>query len=119
MRVDSMKSLVLAAIVALPLTAAAEKERARTDGPEGSEIGKGGYKDPAGGNFSLSVSAGGSFGNYPDKRVFDPGPPLFVGLVATYWAGDWYLFDLEGDYMLNNKAVNAFIGPRFRTMAWP
>ena len=122
MRSHSTKSLVLAALLALPLTATAQ-ERGRTDGPEGSEIGKGGYLSPGGGNFSLNLNFGASIGGYPNSRLApagaDFGPPLFLGLVGTYWASDWFLLELEGDYLLNNQTVNVLAGPRFRTAAFP
>jgi hypothetical protein len=45
----------LAAAVVVPLSAHAQP-RGRTDGPEGSEYGKGGYADPRESRFSLELN---------------------------------------------------------------
>lgn len=85
------------------------QERGRTDGPEGSEIGKGGYADPSAGSVSLQLDWGGSFAE------FDQDPPLFVGGTASYWMDDWFLVDLSGAYLFNTETFQALVGPRFRS----
>jgi hypothetical protein len=107
----------LVAILALlgPATGLAQ-ERGRTDGAEGSEVGKGGYT-PAGGasRFSLELVWGGAFAR---ERV-DGGAPLFAGLNAAYWADDWFLVELSGQHLLHNGSTNIYVGPRLRTPFYP
>jgi hypothetical protein len=81
------------------------QESGRTDGPEGSEYGKGGYSSPGGArDFSLGLSFDG--GRY--------GPPLFGGVTATFWPSDWVVFDLSGAYVASGRRYNGLAGPRFR-----
>lgn len=90
------------------------QERGRTDGPEGSEVGKGGYSSPSGTrNFSLGLSFGGALqSDQSDGGRY--GAPLFGGVTASFWPSDWVVFDLSGAYVASGKRFNALAGPRFR-----
>jgi hypothetical protein len=90
------------------------QERGRTDGPEGSEWGKGGYSSPGGSrDFSLALSFGGAIqSDQSDGGKY--GAPLFGGITATFWPSDWVVFDLSGAYVASGRRFNALAGPRFR-----
>ncbi|OFX24537.1 MAG: hypothetical protein A2V77_06680 [Anaeromyxobacter sp. RBG_16_69_14] len=91
--------------------------RGRTDGPEGSEIGKGGYS-PSSGAFSLQLDGGGAFTVAGGQFS----PPLFIGATATYWGTDYYRLDLSGAYVPGNDSFHvweALVGPSFRAMTYP
>jgi hypothetical protein len=101
-------------IVTLSASAlASAQERGRTDGAEGSEVGKGGYVRPNGGRFSLQLDWGASLGGTP------VGPPLFIGLTASLWADEWFVLDAQGAYLADSGRILALIGPRFRTGFYP
>src|SRR3712207_202677 len=75
----------LALLAAVPLPALAQ-ERGRTDGPEGSEYGKGGYeRSRGGGRFSLEFNWGAAVNQEPPPLDAPDGPPLFVGATASLW----------------------------------
>jgi hypothetical protein len=88
--------------------------RGRTDGPEGSEYGKGGYSSPSGStDFSLSLAFGGAIqSDQSDGGKY--GAPLFAGLTGTFWPSDWVVFDVSGAYVASGRRFNALAGPRFR-----
>jgi hypothetical protein len=90
-----------------------------TDGPEGSEYGKGGYSEPGGGLFSLALNWGAGLpgANGPLDGV--SGAPLTVGLVATFWVDDWFVLDVAPSHLFNSGRTNVLVGPRFRTMGYP
>ncbi|GAC1339530.1 MAG: hypothetical protein NVSMB23_08660 [Myxococcales bacterium] len=90
------------------------QERGRTDGPEGSEFGKGGYSSLSGSrDFSLSLSFGGAVqSDQSDGGRY--GAPLFAGVTASFWPSDWVVFDLSGAYVASGRRFNALAGPRFR-----
>lgn len=94
------------------------QERGRTDGPEGSEYGKGGYSRASSGRFSFQLNFGAALGenNYLSGvgRV-----PLMAGLTATFWGDEWIVVDLDGIYNFQQSRIHALIGPRFRTGFWP
>lgn len=98
---------------------ASAQERGRTDGPEGSEYGKGGYDDGRGGPFSLEFIWGAAFYSSPTPRGAPEGPPLFVGLTGAFWADDWFQLELSGAYLFDGGRINALVGPRFRTAGYP
>ncbi len=102
------------ALAALFPAAAPAQDSGRTDGPEGSEVGKGGYTRASGpGSFSLSVQWGAAVtSNAPDA-------PLFVGGAADYWVEDWFQVELSGAYLFDTKRGQVMIGPRFHSFAWP
>jgi hypothetical protein len=107
----------LAALLAAPPSGA--QSRGTTTGPEGSEIGKGGYVPASGGpgSFSLQLDGGGAF---PVEGSFSP--PLFVGATATYWGTEYYRLDLSGAFIPATDAVDvwqALVGPSFRTISYP
>ena len=106
----------LAAAFVLPLAAHAQP-RGRTDGPEGSEYGKGGYADPRESRFSLELNWGAAVP--AESWRWGQGAPLFVGLTASVWGDDWYQLDFSGAYVLNDGRVNLLMGPRFRTYGFP
>ncbi len=93
----STRAAVLALAALLPAAAPAQ-DSGRTDGPEGSEVGKGGYTRASGsGSFSLSVQWGAA--------VTDNAPhaPLFVGGAAEYWMEDWFQVELSGAYLFDTE----------------
>src|SRR5215813_980139 len=87
---NAVRSLVVCLVVLGGSTAFAQ-DRGTTQGPEGSEIIKGGQ-------FS---------------------PPLYAGLTASYWDADFYRIDLSGFYIPDPKLWGALIGPSFHTTTWP
>jgi hypothetical protein len=98
-------------------TAAQAQSRGRTDDPEGSEYGKGGYRRIGGAQqFSLAFDWGAAIES--DSRRYD-GTPLFFGLTASYWTTDWFLLDASANYLLSSKKFNLLLGPRFRTVTYP
>jgi len=109
-----MCALIAAAIV-WPAPASAQR-RGRTDGPENSEWGKGGYSSGIG-SFSLALDWGAAI-EHEDKYGYS-GTPLFVGGTLSYWSTDWFALDLSGAYLLVSKKVDVLIGPRFRTVTYP
>lgn len=111
-------AVALVAAMAAPLSANAQ-ERGRTDGPEGSEYGKGGYADPGGGAFSLEFNWGAAMHAGPHRRGAPEGPPLFLGATASFWGDDWVQLDVSGAYLLDGGRVDLLAGPRFRTYGWP
>lgn len=106
---------VLSIMVVASSSGALAQERGRTDGPEGSEYGKGGYSDPGGGLFSVSLAWGASLPTGPLAGA----APLFVGATGTFWIDDWFVFDVAPSYLLNSGRINLLVGPRFRTMGYP
>ena len=96
------------------------QDRGRTDGPEGSEIGKGGYVPASGGvgAFSLQLDGGGAF--LTKGPQFSP--PLFAGVTATYWGTEYYRFDVSGAWISANDAIDiweALAGPSFVVWTYP
>src|SRR4051794_29239578 len=104
------------AVVLCSLTASsafAQNTGGRTDGPEGSEYGHGGYSSASNDRFPLSVSWGASV---QESQPLGPSDaPLFVGVTASWWADELWLFDLQAQYLINNHRVNAYVGPKLRT----
>jgi len=98
------------------------QDRGRTDGPEGSEYGKGGYQ-PAGGlsgHLSLQVDGGGAVEEESNPTGYSSnGTPLYLGGTLSYWYTDWFLVDLSGGYAFTSKKTNALVGPRFRLPLYP
>ena len=113
---NAVRSLVVCLAVLGASTAFAQG-RGRTDGPEGSEIGKGGYVSGPGGlgGFSLTADGGGALTIKGDQFS----PPLFFGLTASYWNQEFYRIDLSGFYVPDPKLWGALLGPSFHTTTWP
>jgi hypothetical protein len=109
---------VLAVAVVAPLSARAQA-RGRTDGPEGSEYGKGGYSRAMDSHFSLELNWGAAFSARMSELMSLSGPPLFFGATASLSGDDWYQFDFSGAYVLQSGQVNLLVGPRFRTYGSP
>jgi hypothetical protein len=103
--------------VAAPLTASAQ-ERGRTDGPEESEYGKGGYGDNRRG-VSLQFDWGAAINSRENPRGAPEGPPLFVGATVSLWGDDWYRLDVSGAYVFDGGRFIGNVGPTFRTWGWP
>lgn len=103
----------LCLLLVAPAVAVAQPQ-GRTDGPENSEYGKGGYRSAGGGSgpFSLSLSWGAGL-------PADRGAPLFVGLTGTFWLDEMFVLDVSPSYLVNSNRVNLLVGPRFRTPTWP
>lgn len=108
----------LVATVVVPLSAGAQP-RGRTDGPEGSEYGKGGYSRASESRFALELNWGAAFAAHLSELEGAEGPPLFIGGTASLTGADWYQFDLSGAYVLQTGQVSALVGPRFRTYGAP
>lgn len=89
--------------------------RGRTDGPENSEWGKGGYSSPSSNRFSLALDWGAAIEHDSGYN----GTPLFVGGTVSYWSTDWFALDVSSAYLLSSKKVDVLIGPRFRTITYP
>lgn len=107
---------LLGAVAVLLCSSAGAQTRGRTDGPENSEFGRGGYEAPgAAGPFSLEADWGASV----QGSGTSTGSPLFAGLTLSYWASDWFLLDVTGNYLWNNRNIDALIGPRCRTATYP
>jgi hypothetical protein len=111
-------SAALAVAVVAPLSARAQA-RGRTDGPEGSEYGKGGYSRASGSGFSLELNWGAAFLARESEARSVSGPPLFIGGTASFGGADWFQLDVSGAYLLQNGQVSALVGPRFRTYGYP
>lgn len=93
--------------------------RGRTDGPEGSEYGKGGYEDPGSGPFSLTLNWGAAIHSRSPLGGRPSGPPLFIGGTGTFWADERFVMDASVAYLLSNQQLNVLVGPRFRTGTYP
>ncbi|HSP77249.1 MAG TPA: hypothetical protein VLQ93_01875 [Myxococcaceae bacterium] len=107
----------LAAAVVAPLSAQAQA-RGRTDGPEGSEYGKGGYSRAMDSRFSLEVNWGAVL-SADVINARPAGAPLFLGVTASLWGDDWYQLDFSGNYLMDSGRVDLLVGPRFRTYGFP
>ncbi len=108
----------IALLSAIPLSAFAQ-ERGRTDGPEGSEYGKGGYSGSRWGQVSLEFNWGAAVNQEVPPPGAPEGPPLFLGLTASFWGDDWYQLDFSGAYVLDGGRLDLLVGPRFRTYGYP
>lgn len=117
-----MKRFLVVAALFTALGAAAQ-EGGRTDGAEGSEVGKGGYPRPSGSSrLSLMLDWGASIPVgivAPLGGVGPTGAPLYLGGTFSFWMYDWFLLDAHGSYAFNTGRVNVLLGPRFRTATWP
>lgn len=107
------------ALMALVPMWAGAQERGRTDGPEGSEYGKGGYQDLNGGQFSLEFNWGAAINEETSPEGAPEGPPLFLGVTGSFWGDDWYQLDFTGVYVLDGGRFDLLVGPRFRTYGYP
>ena len=101
---------LLAVVCAVPVLA---QEHGRTDGPENSEWGKGGYSRQGGGRFSLAFNWGAAF------ESNDASPPLYVGGTASLWADELVVGDATVLYLADTKKTEFMVGPRFRTPTYP
>jgi len=113
---NAVRSLVVCLLVLGASTAFAQ-ERGTTQGPEGSEIGKGGYTSGPGGLGGFSITADGGGAITIKGGQFSP--PLFAGLTASFWDADFYRIDLSGFYIPDPKIWGALLGPSFHTTTWP
>jgi hypothetical protein len=107
-----------ALLAVIPLSASAQ-ERGRTDGPEGSEYGKGGYESLDEHRFSLELHWGAAVNQESSPVGAPEGPPLFLGLTASFWGDDWFQLDFTGAYVLDGGRLDLLVGPRFRTYGYP
>lgn len=103
-------------LVALLLSSSAfAQSKGRTDGPEGSEIGKGGYPHSPSGRLSLA----GDWGAALFLSNMGSGIPMYFGGTVSYWAADWFVLDGYGGYSAASSSASVLLGPRFRTPTWP
>ncbi len=107
--------LSMIVLLGAPALAVAQ-ERGRTDGPENSEWGKGGYSRPGSNRFSLGLDFGAAI---PSNSFGAVRTPLYVGLTASYWAMDYFTLDFSPSYSFANDQTNLLLGPRFRTAGYP
>jgi hypothetical protein len=119
---NALAVVSLASLLVAP--SALGQERGTTTGPEGSEIGKGGYEPASSvaGSFSIRVEGGGAF---PVEGSFDQ--PFFVGGTASYWVDDFYRLDVSGAYIPTGNDVGtgddlavweALVGPSFHFLTY-
>ena len=108
----------VALLAVMPLTASAQ-ERGRTDGPEGSEYGKGGYESLNEYRLSLEFLWGAAIRQEPSPAGAPEGPPLFLGITSAFSVDDWFQLDFTGAYMLDGGQLDLLVGPRFRTYGYP
>ncbi|WP_342375663.1 hypothetical protein NVS55_30835 [Myxococcus stipitatus] len=109
---------LLSLAVAAPVSAVAQ-ERGRTDGPEESEYGKGGYSRSGGTGVSLQLDWGAAVNAEKPHRDAPEGPPLYAGATLSVWGADWYSLDASFAYVFDGGRVIGMVGPRFRTWGWP
>lgn len=109
------------ALAFLSSSAAFAQAAGRTDGPEGSEVGTGGYQGGSSGRFSIALDFGGDIWLGPALgRPFSRlGVPLYLGGTASLWMTDWFLVDLYSGYSFASGTVPVLVGPRFRSATWP
>lgn len=111
-------ALVAAAITAWATPAVAQPRQeppGRTDGPEGSEVGQGGYRRaPGPGALQLTVDFGGAI---TDKGSGEPlhDRPYFIGVDAAWSADDWLLLEVSAAYDFDLERTLVLAGPRFRS----
>lgn len=97
---------------ALISTAAfAQKSGCSTQGPEGSEIGCGGY-ERQGGNHPVSLTLDWGAAILSDGNANNT--PFVLGGTFSYFADDWVALDLSGEYLFDVSGFEGLIGPRFR-----
>jgi hypothetical protein len=102
--------------VGLSLLSGAALAEGRTDGPEGSEVGHGGYSRPSNyGSFSAQLDWGAAI--LDNGATY--GAPIQIGGTLSFWQDDWFLLDLSGEYLDRGKRFDLLVGPRFRTPFWP
>ena len=104
----------VALLAVIPLSASAQ-ERGRTDGPEGSEYGKGGYESLDEDRLSLELHWGAAVNQESSPAGAPEGPPLFLGLTASFLGDGWYQLDFTGAYVFDGGRLNLLVGPRVRT----
>lgn len=107
------------AVLAFAPLSLAQNTGGRTDGPEGSELGHGGYSSQGGGKFSLSLNWGASMQETQPLSGAGGTAPLFVGLTGGYWLDDLFVMEVSGAYLFNNNRVNLLMGPKARTGFYP
>jgi hypothetical protein len=90
--------------------AARESEPGRTDGPEGSEYGRGGYgRHFAGGRLFLEGNFGAAAVSVEDSSRTD----LIAGLEAGYRVDDWLAFQIGYGHIAADSKIDLFsIGMR-------
>ena len=115
----ALAAVVALAALTLAAPAFAQNTGGRTDGPEGSEIGHGGYTSAGGGKFSLALNWGASIQENAPLSGAVARAPLFVGVTGSYWADELLILELSGQYLFNNNRVNLLVGPKARTGFYP
>ncbi|MBX7116215.1 MAG: hypothetical protein K1X64_17940 [Myxococcaceae bacterium] len=113
-----MRSFTLGVLAVVLLSGgAALAQQGRTDGPEGSEVGHGGYTSSMRGTFALGFDFGG---NVPvTSSLLTGAAPIYLGGTASAWVADWFVMDLAVNHAFNTQTTGALIGPRFRSWTWP
>lgn len=107
---------LLALLCAVGSTAWAQEAGGRTDGPEGSEVGYGGYQSVRPRTrFALTVDWGGTVvsNGYVTRSAFA------AGGTASFFADEWIALDLSGEYLYDRDGVELLAGPRFRLPTYP
>ncbi|MFW5879049.1 MAG: hypothetical protein ACOCVR_04440 [Myxococcota bacterium] len=111
--------LVSALFLALAPGAAHSQKRGRTDGPEGSHIGAGGYEPAGFHRYSLELQFGAALSERPPLSGRDVGPPISLGALFAFWGDDWVRMDLSAHHLLSNGHTALLVGPRFQSGFWP
>lgn len=114
----SFGNAVVAVALLVGAGALAQNTGGRTDGPEGSEVGHGGYSRSTHGYFAIALDFGGNLAITPPLGGV-PNAPIYVGGTASAWLMDWFVMDLAVNHAFNTQATGALIGPRFRSWTWP
>jgi hypothetical protein len=108
----------LAVVLMLAPAVSLAAQPGRTDGPEGSEFGKGGYRRPGTGRLQLSLDIGAPF--TPDATASEKsGTQMMAGFNLGYGPDDWYVVEVSGIYDMQLKRTLIEAGPRFRMISWP
>lgn len=112
-------AILLATLLPSPAPAQPAPPPGRTDGPEGSEVGQGGYRRaPGPGAFQVTLDAGGAITD-ESSRVALKDRPYFFGVDLGWSPDDWLLLELTGAYDFDLERTLVLVGPRLRTPASP
>ena len=89
------------------------QERGRTDGPEGSEFGKGGYSGASDDLFTAEARFGAAISDLGNEA------PIFFGLSLNYFVDYALSLEFSGNYLVESESGNILVGPRLRSGGSP
>lgn len=113
------REMGVAVVAALISATAFAQPQGRTDGPEGSEYGTGGYDDPGSGPFSLQLHWGAAVQSRGPLGGSPEGPPMVLGATGSFWGDERFVLDATVAYLFSNNQLDVLVGPRFRTGTFP